>query len=110
MNSITFECEVITPMFLAGADGQTPELRPPSIKGAMRFWWRAVNGHLQLKDLKEKEAEIFGDQNRRSKIEIVVEIISYKETMISYTPHYPEICKCTNFSNNCLTLINLSSL
>jgi len=33
-------------MFLAGADGVTPELRAPSIKGAMRFWWRACNGHL----------------------------------------------------------------
>ncbi|OPX29474.1 MAG: type III-B CRISPR module RAMP protein Cmr1 [Candidatus Omnitrophica bacterium 4484_171] len=48
MKTITFECETITPMFLAGADGRTPELRPPSIKGAMRFWWRAMNGHLPL--------------------------------------------------------------
>ncbi len=30
MNTIKFECEIITPMFLAGADGKTPELRPPS--------------------------------------------------------------------------------
>ncbi len=43
MRSITFECETITPMFLARADGKTPELRPPSIKGLMRFWWRAMN-------------------------------------------------------------------
>ncbi len=43
MRSITFECETITPMFLACADGKTPELRPPSIKGLMRFWWRAMN-------------------------------------------------------------------
>lgn len=34
---IIFECEVVTPMFLAGADGKTPELRAPSIKGAIRF-------------------------------------------------------------------------
>lgn len=46
MHKITFHCETITPMFLSGADGQTPELRAPSIKGALRFWWRAVNGHL----------------------------------------------------------------
>ncbi len=41
MKSIKFTLETITPLFLAGADGQTPELRPPSIKGMMRFWWRA---------------------------------------------------------------------
>jgi len=65
MKAITFECEVITPMFLGGADGQTPELRPPSIKGAMRFWWRAMNGHLSLKALKEREAEIFGASDEK---------------------------------------------
>lgn len=60
METITFECEVITPMFLAGADGSTPELRPPSIKGAMRFWWRAMNGHLSIDELRRREAELFG--------------------------------------------------
>jgi CRISPR-associated protein Cmr1 len=68
METITFTCKVITPMFLSGADGQTPELRAPSIKGAMRFWWRAMHGELvQLKEnswnfdkLKTKETEIFG--------------------------------------------------
>ena len=60
MQSITFECEVITPMFLNGADGKTPELRAPSIKGALRFWWRAMNGHLRLEELEKQEIEIFG--------------------------------------------------
>ncbi|RMG32632.1 MAG: type III-B CRISPR module RAMP protein Cmr1 [Methanobacteriota archaeon] len=60
MDRITFTCETITPMFLAGADSRTPELRPPSIKGAMRFWWRALHGHLSLKELKETESKIFG--------------------------------------------------
>ncbi|MBN8586796.1 MAG: type III-B CRISPR module RAMP protein Cmr1 [Rhodothermia bacterium] len=40
-------------MFLNGADGETPELRPSSLKGAMRFWWRALNGHLQFTDRTE---------------------------------------------------------
>lgn len=80
METITFTCEVITPMFLAGADGITPELRPASIKGALRFWWRAMNGHLVEKDgdltlLKTREAEIFGGSGEgqgRSKILIRV--------------------------------------
>lgn len=73
MENITFDCEIITPMFLAGADGTTPELRAPSIKGALRFWWRAVNGHLPLFDKKDEllktlEGEIFGSTTARSKV------------------------------------------
>ncbi len=73
--TISFECETITPMFLSGADGRTPELRPPSIKGMMRFWWRALHGHLAIEKLKEKEAEIFGASDEkigRSKFSIQV--------------------------------------
>lgn len=57
---VTFECEVITPMFLGNANPREAELRPPSIKGAMRFWWRAMNGHLSIEDLRTREGEIFG--------------------------------------------------
>jgi len=72
MNTVTFTCKIITPMFLAGADGATPEIRPQSIKGALRFWWRALHGHLPIEDVKDEnhniiqkglrtqEAEIFG--------------------------------------------------
>ncbi|MEW6006318.1 MAG: type III-B CRISPR module RAMP protein Cmr1 [Stygiobacter sp.] len=73
MEKITFQCETITPMFLAGADGKTPELRPPSIKAAMRFWWRAMHGDLSLSDLKKDEAKIFGgsgENEGRSKFSI----------------------------------------
>ncbi|MBP7139348.1 MAG: type III-B CRISPR module RAMP protein Cmr1 [Caldisericia bacterium] len=76
MEKIVFECETITPMFIAGADSTTPELRAPSIKGAMRFWWRAVNGHLSVEDLRTREAEIFGgsgDGQGRSKVIVRVE-------------------------------------
>lgn len=66
MQTITFECETITPMFMAGADGVTPELRAPSIKGALRFWWRAMNGHLSETILRKREGAIFGDTSHRS--------------------------------------------
>jgi CRISPR-associated protein Cmr1 len=57
-----------------GADGKTPELRPASIKGVMRFWWRAINGDLPLDDLKKQEDEIFGSTEKRSKVIIRVSI------------------------------------
>jgi CRISPR-associated protein Cmr1 len=75
METLKFECETITPMFLGGANPETPELRTPSIKGSLRFWWRTINGNLSIKDLKEKESEIFGGSGKkegRSKIIIRV--------------------------------------
>lgn len=91
-------------MFLAGADGQTPELRAPSIKGAMRFWWRALNGHLPLEDIKDKdgnlitkglqsrEAEIFGGVGAgqgRSKVLIRLSDVSVNTRSAELVPHKP---------------------
>lgn len=75
MEKITFKCETITPMFLGGADGKSVELRPPSIKAAMRFWWRALNANKSISDLREEEAKIFGGSGEgegRSKFSIRV--------------------------------------
>ena len=60
MNEISFKLETITPLFMAGSDGRTPELRPPSFKGMMRFWWRAMRAEDDPKKLAEDEASIFG--------------------------------------------------
>ena len=60
MESRKLDCEIVTPLFLAGSDVNEPELRPPSLKGVMRYWWRAVNSNLDLKALSEKEASLFG--------------------------------------------------
>lgn len=80
METLQFDCEVITPMFLAGADGDKPEIRPASIKGMLRFWWRALHGDLVGQDgsllkLKEREAELFGgvgNNARKSKVTVRV--------------------------------------
>ena len=98
MHTITFTCETITPMFLSGADGTTPELRAPSIKGALRFWWRAMENENSIKILREKETKIFGgsykdDNNKevtlRSKIIILPPQISKSiPIQISGTPHH----------------------
>lgn len=75
MEKITFECETITPMFLAGADGKTPELRPPAIKAAMRFWWRAVNADKPIAQLREEEAKIFGGSDKdANKSQLIIKL------------------------------------
>jgi len=61
-----FEVEIVTPLFLGGADPKKAELRAPSIKGALRFWWRALHAHLSLEELKEQEGAIFGDAGEKS--------------------------------------------
>lgn len=71
MQTINASFEIVTPMFIGGAQFGLVELRPPSIKGALRFWWRAMQwgGCLQatgqnesaaLRLLHQQEAVLFG--------------------------------------------------
>ncbi len=67
MRWVKLECEIISPMFLSGANIKNCELRPPSVKGVLRYWWRATHEHLRLPDLKIKEYKIFGGAGKESK-------------------------------------------
>jgi len=63
MQTLEATFRVVTPMFLSGADQSRAELRVPSIKGALRFWWRArayQNDSGNLKKIRQKESELFG--------------------------------------------------
>lgn len=80
MEEITFEVETVTPLFIAGADQRNIEnegLRTPSLRGAMRWWFRAVAGGAKLssgsingKKIKEEEEEIWGAADKKSKVSI----------------------------------------
>lgn len=59
-NKTVFLCRTITPLFMSGANQKEPELRAPSLKGVLRFWWRAVQTEKNIDLLREKETEIFG--------------------------------------------------
>ncbi|RUQ41761.1 MAG: type III-B CRISPR module RAMP protein Cmr1 [Candidatus Competibacteraceae bacterium] len=70
MTVITATYRVVTPMFIGDADQKATSLRPPSIKGALRFWWRALNwGNCRkkagsvseaLNHLHQEEQRLFG--------------------------------------------------
>jgi len=47
---------VVSPLYMGRADPANPELRAPSVKGALRFWYRA----LYPDDGPQAEARIFG--------------------------------------------------
>ncbi len=62
MKTLTATYRIITPMFIGDAEQKATDLRPPSIKGALRFWWRALNWKNvdSLKDLHKEESRLFG--------------------------------------------------
>ena len=69
-----FSVEVLTPMFLGGANGNA-ELRSPPFKNALRYWWRLTQGNLSSDDLLVREQDLFGgvkDNASRSRVDIVV--------------------------------------
>ncbi|MBI5192714.1 MAG: type III-B CRISPR module RAMP protein Cmr1 [Nitrospirae bacterium] len=66
IKKISFEIETTTPMFLAGADQSKAELRAASIKGLLRFWWRALQAESNLDSLREKESKIFGSSDEKT--------------------------------------------
>jgi len=66
METKEFNVEVVTPMFLGGADTKKAELRVPSIKGALRFWWRVIYGSDDLEDMKKREDSIFGSTTEKA--------------------------------------------
>ncbi len=44
METLDATFRIVTPMFLGDANqGVADGVRPPSVKGALRFWWRALN-------------------------------------------------------------------
>lgn len=65
LEKITFEIETITPMFLAGAEQGKAELRAASLKGLLRFWWRALQAESDIEKLRNRESQIFGSSDEK---------------------------------------------
>ena len=61
----TLTLEVITPLFMSGADSRKLELRATSFKGLMRFWWRAMKAENNIFKLQSEEEAIFGGTQER---------------------------------------------
>jgi len=69
---------ISAPLFMGGHDPleQGDMLRPPALKGALRFWWRALNwsrlrqqsdsDKAALKNLHKEEADLFGSASGQS--------------------------------------------
>lgn len=72
MTAIAFTVETLTPLFLGGADQRADvELRPASVRGALRFWYRALWAGVygdDVRALQSAEGKLFGDTDAASRI------------------------------------------
>ncbi|MGL4854713.1 MAG: type III-B CRISPR module RAMP protein Cmr1, partial [Lentisphaeria bacterium] len=75
MEKKTYELTFITPCFCTGANQTEAEIRPASIRGALRWWFRLIGGTAQ------QEINVFGgiagDENTASNL--VIRVSDIKE-------------------------------
>ncbi len=82
MNVLNLKLRFSTPVFSRGADPKKFEITPQSIKGLMRFWYRALLPNvIQIHKLDGKESDyagmkfaeelLFGSTNKRSAFDVI---------------------------------------
>jgi CRISPR-associated protein Cmr1 len=76
MKQIKFTLRTLTPLFLAGADQTSAELRAPTFRGLMRYWYRALIGGVvgankeSLPLVMKAETALFGATDTGSNISV----------------------------------------
>ncbi|MFH1897526.1 MAG: type III-B CRISPR module RAMP protein Cmr1 [Candidatus Desantisbacteria bacterium] len=71
MEKLTVTLKTVTPLFLGGAEpNERAEIRAASIKGAMRFWYRAIDPEYKI-----NEPKIFGS-TEQGQARFIIRIIS----------------------------------
>lgn len=90
MAELRVALETVTPLFLGGADPRgTPELRAASVRGALRFWLRALLGGIlgdqNLESLRAAEAAVFGSTDKGAS-PVVVRIVGSPQPPQPYRP------------------------
>jgi CRISPR-associated protein Cmr1 len=67
---VEFNLQTVTPVFSYGSNQNKVELRPSSLKGFLRYWYRAALATNDLKKLHESENNIFGSTEEASNFSI----------------------------------------
>ncbi len=83
LRTLDVELEAVTPLWIGGANRQA-ELRPPSMRGCLRFWFRALAGGLlgeTLSDVAAAESAVYGNTTRSSTV--VVRLLGAPQTGVS---------------------------
>ncbi len=85
-----YDLEFISMAFLAGAnqDKQDCDLRPATLRGLLRWWWRTMHtGHVDLDTLCKLEAAIWGDSKTGSPVRIQLKRLSISKVGLFNKPH-----------------------
>ncbi len=89
---------VVTPLFMSGSDKFRAELRVPSIKGVLRFWYRALAlGRLgSVSKVLEEESRIFGSAGNdvgqakvHLRLNLPENVVQYKDPILKYADGEP---------------------
>jgi CRISPR-associated protein Cmr1 len=93
MTKIEATYRIVTPMFCSGADQTRAELRLPSFKGVLRFWWRALSYGRQgsLGSLRTEEDRLFGS-TRTGQAQVLLNLLSPVPTAADMADqkHFPQ--------------------
>lgn len=86
---ISLDLKTITPILGGASETRTVDtenpVRVPSIRGALRFWWRALHGYRYAtpSELAQKEAELWGragdERGGRSRVDISLKLVQSPE-------------------------------
>lgn len=77
-----YTIKVVTPMFgggvTAGENDPDMLIRPTTIRGHLRFWWRVLYGakYHSVTEMRKAESEIWGSTEKSSKVGICVNVVS----------------------------------
>jgi CRISPR-associated protein Cmr1 len=80
LSSRDFSIRLVTPLFGGGAEAGEPDpscpIRGTSIRGHLRFWWRATCGRLlSTKEMWRREEEIFGSNDFPGPLQVEVSCV-----------------------------------
>jgi CRISPR-associated protein Cmr1 len=98
MNELEAKFRIVTPLFMSGSDRFRAELRVPSIKGVLRFWWRALAlGRLNsVSKVREEESCIFGSAGNdigqakaHLRLKLPEDVVQYKDPILKYADGEP---------------------
>ncbi len=98
MDELEAKFHVVTPLFMSGSDKLRAELRVPSIKGVLRFWWRAL-ALVRLgsvSKVREEESRIFGSAGNdvgqarvHLRLKLPENVVQYKDPILKYEDGEP---------------------
>jgi len=80
----TYRLEFITPLFSRGSYEDRPEVRPSSIRGQLRWWFRALGGNAT------DEKAVFGGVHggsKASKIVVRISMLAHATAKLNTLPH-----------------------